>query len=324
MTRLKQSTLSPQTLTKQSSVGYGSACAKVILLGEHAVVYGHPALAIPLKELRITCRLSRQQQNQPTISCPLFEGELQAAPPALDGIRRALKGACLSLHTSLLGIHIDFLSSIPLSRGLGSSAAAAIAAIRACYQWQQTPLSAQKLNQLATISEQIYHGSPSGLDATTIIHETAILYQKPTFQHLSSSLSAALVIADTGTASQTKQAVAHVKQRLRVEPLVKHHLDHLGLLAHQAYRAYRNGQAKQLGRHMTMSHQLLEKIGVSNHQLNQLVQAALQNGALGAKLTGSGQGGCMIALAKTPIQARRIANALEQAGAKATWISAIS
>lgn len=299
----------------------GTAIGKIILIGEHAVVYGHPALAIPFPETKIKTIINRKKGHV-TLDCYFYKGLLSNVPERLLGLTTIIKEIVNSFSEKLEDISIKIESSIPPERGMGSSAAVAVATVRALYDFYERPLTREDLFKWSNISEKIVHGNPSGIDAAIIIGETPLYYIKgKPFIPFPFKLDAYLIVADTGELGQTQAAVASVKKLIEFNPKEGENIiKQLGILTDNAKTSIKINDIVSLGKTMSKAHTLLDKLDVSNETLNYLVSVAIDNGALGAKLTGGGRGGCMIALAETQYQANFISNKLLYSGAKKTWI----
>ncbi|MCF6466112.1 mevalonate kinase [Clostridium sp. Cult2] len=299
----------------------GTAIGKIILIGEHAVVYGQPALAIPFPKTKIKTIISRKKGSI-TLDCFFYKGLLFNTPERLLGLISIIKEIVNSFDEELENFSIRIESSIPPERGMGSSAAVAVATIRALYDFFSQPLTNENLLKWSNVSEKIVHGNPSGIDTAIIIEETPLYYTKGRpFAPFPFKLNAYLIVADTGEPGQTQAAVASVKKLMESNPekgelLIKQ----LGVLTEDAKISIEAKDVVKLGKIMNEAHSILDKLGVSNGTLNHLVSVALNNGAIGAKLTGGGRGGCMIALAATQQQAKFISNKLLCSRAKNIWI----
>lgn len=288
----------------EQTVGHGDAHSKIILMGEHSVVYGFPAIAMPLKGIRVTCRVTASQQP---FVVDLTDPLSTAVYAALEHLGQ--DGAC---------IRYEIVSNVPQRRGMGSSAAVSIAAIRAVYDYFGRKISDQDLEILVNQSEIIAHTNPSGLDAKTCLSDNIISYIRNVgFKHLPFKGMAYLVIADTGIHGQTREAIKKV-QDLNEKALP--HLNRLGGLAEQFEVALLASNYEVMGEQMTQAHESLKALGVSCEASDQLVDQALTAGALGAKMTGGGLGGCIIALADSESLALTLQSQLKQKGAKQTWI----
>ena len=221
-----------------------------------------------------------------------------------------------------LSFEITTRSDFPHERGLGSSAAAAGAIIRAVLDACQRDASADELFTLTQLAEQVAHGKPSGLDAAATSSPHPIRFQGGRMRPLDQRIEQAhLVIADSGVHGSTRQAVGGLRLRHEentgtIGPLI----DELGALAQAAVTALGDGDAPALGATMDRAHTVLAELDLSLPVLDELTASARRAGALGAKLTGGGLGGCVIALADSAQAADRIRAALERSGAPATWI----
>lgn len=307
-----------------SNPAVGTAHGKIILMGEHSVVYGEPAIAVPFPSVSVVATVT-EKSGSITIESDYFTGELEQAPHSLDNLKAAVQVTCEALGQPASSFHIQIQSTIPPERGMGSSAAVAAAVIRSLYAHFHRDLDREQLLRLVNVSETIAHGNPSGLDAWMTSGEIPVYFQKEKpFEPLPIQMDAYLVVADTGQKGQTKDTVRDVS---RLEQLYSEEaqriIRRLGSLAEQAKVAIQEKNPVQLGECMKQAHSQLMTLTVSNAHLDRLVAAALYAGALGAKLTGGGRGGCMIALAADRIAAENIAGALERAGAEQTWIQSL-
>lgn len=300
--------------------GHGVASGKIILMGEHSVVYGKPAIALPFKQAQISSKVFKTNGNI-TIDSIYHNGLLDEAPDTLYGIKQLIYIVLVYLKQPFNGIHIKIESSLPAQRGLGSSASVSIAIVRSLFDAFKTELSQERLNYFVDVAEQIHHLNPSGLDATTIAFGQAVFYQKDIGKSvISLKLDAVIVIADTGKKGLTREAVEEVRQLWNDNPtIISPIMDRLEALTNEVKIYLETNEVIRLGLAMTEAHHLLRSIKVSDDLLEKLVDESLLHGALGAKLTGGGKGGCMIALAKNEDQAIRIADALKNAGAENTW-----
>ncbi|RLY02038.1 mevalonate kinase [Streptococcus hillyeri] len=294
-------------MIKQSKIGVGKAHSKIILMGEHAVVYGYPAIALPLKNIEVTCRI------KPADKRLLFD----ATDPLVTAIFAALR--YLEIKDEPITYEIE--SMVPERRGMGSSAAVAIAAIRAVFDYFDQPLSMSVLEMLANQAEIIAHTNPSGLDAKTCLSDTAIKFIRNVgFSEVVMDLKAYLVIADTGIHGHTREAVQAV-EALEEKALI--YLHHLGDLVNEAEKAIFLKDLNGFGEAMFKAHDNLKQLGVSSPEADHLVSSAMSKGALGAKMSGGGLGGCIIALTESQESAIEIAQHLKKEGAVNTWIESL-
>ena len=225
----------------------------------------------------------------------------------------------LNIKDACIRCQID--SAIPEKRGMGSSAAISIAAIRAVFDYYQAELPYDVLEILVNRAEMIAHMNPSGLDAKTCLSDQPIRFIKNVgFEELAMDLSAYLIIADTGVYGHTREAIQVVESKGK-EALPFLHA--LGELTQEAEKAIQTKDAVKLGEILTKAHGNLKEIGVSSPEADALVETALEHGALGAKMSGGGLGGCIIALVANVSQAQELAERLEEKGAVQTWIESL-
>lgn len=301
-----------------------SAPGKIILFGEHAVVYGRPAIAAPVSQLRAAATVTHSSSNNCYLVAPDLNrhDRLQDLPDD-DALARAAR---LVLDAAGLAqppdVTIRVHSQIPIASGMGSGAAIAAAIIRALAQHLDLPdlQTNEAVSALTYEVEKIHHGTPSGIDNTVVAYEQPIYFvrQSPRNQiepfHVAAPLR--FVVADTGVRSSTKVAVGDVRRRYNQQPArFAQIFDACGRIAQAARQAIEAGNVAQVGRLMTENHGWLQKMTVSSAELDKLVNTALEAGALGAKLSGAGRGGNMIALVADEAAATAVAAALKITGA---------
>ncbi|TVP90634.1 mevalonate kinase [Alkalibacterium sp.] len=310
-----------KTLSDQA---VGTAHGKLILIGEHAVVYSEPAIAFPFPAAPVEVRI-KKITGQTVLTSTYFQGLLHAVPEPLNNLKTLIHTICHDLNQSVNGLNISILSQIPPERGMGSSAAVATAVTRALFSLFERELTQERLLTYVDISEKIAHGNPSGLDARVTSSDSPIYYKRGScFKPLELNLKGYLIAADTGVKGQTREAVGDVARQMQENPSsTEKTIRTLGQLSDAAKAATETNQIEELGRLLSLAHSCLKQLNVSSNQLDRLVETALASNALGAKLTGGGRGGCMIALAKTKKQAEDIARHLKENGATQTWIHAL-
>ncbi len=299
------------------------APGKVILVGEHAVVYGRPAVAIPVFQVRARASVETGDAGQGIVIVAAdlgrtFAAGRGAADPEVLPLEAAVLGVLHHLHLPLEhDLTITVSSTIPIARGLGSGAAVATAMVKALALHFSATLSAEEVSQLVYEVERLHHGTPSGIDNTVIAYERPVYFVRGEgLQTFPVGRPLQLVIADTGVVSSTKAVVEWVRtawQRSKDE--YEALFDDVGSITRAARRAMEMGDEESLGRRMDENHRLLQDMGVSSPQLDSLVEVAKGSGALGAKLSGAGRGGNMIALV-TPERRDDVERALVSEGAQ--------
>ena len=303
---------------------FGKATGKVILFGEHAVIYGQPAIAIPVTRVNATARvLPNLTADTPTVHIQAAEicvdadlSDLPSDHPLAAAVRLILKEIAPQ---PIPSITLQLSSTIPVAAGMGSSAAVTVAIIRALSAFFGKPLSSAEVSDLAYEVEKIHHGTPSGIDNNVIAHQKPVYFvrEKP-IQFLTIFTPTHWVIADSGEKTPTRETVAAVKQSHMQDPAYYNQIfDQIGAITQEARYALPVGDLSTLGILMNENQRLLKGLGVSSPKLEHLITAALEGGAVGAKLSGGGRGGNVIALA-TPGTVETIERALRNAGAVKT------
>jgi mevalonate kinase len=315
-----------------------SASGKVILFGEHAVVYGQPALAVPVAQVQATAAITLPALPHGAEAAPATiwieardlrrRYRLSEAPPH-DPIAAAITLALARANSGgrpvwppsfTLVLH----STIPIGSGLGSGAAICTAIVRALDAYLGLALSNAEVSALVYETEKLLHGTPSGIDNTVIAYKQPVYFirgQAPA--PFKTAAPFTLVIGDTGLSKPTRLVVGDVRKAYDHEPVRYAALfDAIGAIVKQAHAAIEAGEPWRLGPLMNQNHALLQEMGVSCPELDTLVTSALAAGALGAKLSGGGRGGNMIALVSSDTAAQ-VAAALEAAGAKRALVTQV-
>jgi len=304
-----------------------SAPAKIILFGEHFVVYGEPAIVVAIDkraraeaERRQDERLRFQSANLNT-SCYFENGAFKVERGDAKQVRFKFEPVKLAVEKVLavygknVGLDIRINSAIPVAAGLGSSAAVVASVTAAVAALLELEFSKQDIFRIAYEAEKIVHGTPSGVDPAIATFGGTLLFQVDTgFKPLEVKTDIPLVIGDTGVERSTRIQVEKVRETMDSFPQITDPLRKAAReIVLRAVTALQENDLETLGRLMNINHALLYGIGVSDESLEWLANAARKAGALGAKLTGAGGGGCMIALAR-PEKLENVSEAIMRAG----------
>ena len=309
-------------------MGTGSGKGKAILFGEHFVVYGFPALAAGTSSVT-TAKLTRVRSFGHTLvdNRPAMPGykekKYEEQKASLENILKHL-----NIDTTKMGFQIDLEGDLVCASGIGASAASCVAIARSLNDEFELGLDDDQINEAAYEGEKGYHGTPSGLDNTASTYGGLVWFERdlsggpPKFEKLKLDKAVNLVIASTGITASTIEVVGAVKIRKEADP------KWFDTISEQYNKVVLEGKdalvqldLQKVGELMNKNHELLQELSVSCEELDNLVQVALENGAIGAKMTGTGRGGNMIALAPDEATAKQIAEALEKARAAGVWIT---
>lgn len=303
--------------------GKASAPAKIILFGEHFVVYGNPAILASI-DRRITVSAKKGKQGKVTIKSDIASGEFEGstfklieginARNALDPLYFAAKQA-LDSRKQKTGLEIMIKSDIPYGVGLGSSAAALVATIAAVESLLGRP-DKKKICENAIEAERIIHKNSSGADCFVSTFGGLIHYSKGGgFKKVESKTKLPLIIGDTGIKHNTGELVSSVRKLKEANQMAFGGLmSQAKDICNQALAALGSGNVDQLGLLMNESQLLLNRLGVSHEKADDLLEVAKSSGALGAKMTGAGGGGAIIALAASKEDSERVAAGIKAEG----------
>jgi len=295
-----------------------SAPGKVILFGEHAVVHARPAVAVAVTQVRATATVEPAPPGSGlTLVAPDVEKRISlSSAPQDEPLAAAARHTLTHLSSPQPDATVTISSTIPIASGMGSGAAVSTALVRALAGFLGHTLEPTQVSAIVFEVEKIHHGTPSGIDNTVIAFEQPIYFMHDhPIQRLTVGQPFTLLIGDTGTRSPTRRVVAHVRRAWERDPAHYDALfDQIGDIADEGRRVIEAGDVDALGPLMDENHALLIDLGVSSPQLDELVDAARFSGALGAKLSGAGQGGNMIALVESDL-VEDVAEELMDAGA---------
>ncbi|NHJ21296.1 MAG: mevalonate kinase [Candidatus Lokiarchaeota archaeon] len=302
-------------------MGTGKGYGKTILFGEHFVVYGLPAIASALSSYTSADLQIEDGKGWEVIdNRPATPGYKEKKyDEAMQSIKNVIEFTNIDVGCQKL--KITFSGDLIAASGVGASAAQATSLARAINDTFTLMLSDEKINEAAYEGEKAYHGTPSGIDNTASTYGGLIWFEKNLnggknkIEMVKSGNKIPLIIANTGITASTAEVVVDVRKLKEANPLKfeKIFSDYHNL-AIDAKIALLEGDMKTIGRLMTENHKLLQQITVSAEVNDKLVDLAIKNGALGAKLTGTGRGGLVIALAESEEIQRNIADIIEKEG----------
>lgn len=303
-------------------MGKGIGFGKVILFNEHFVVYGLPAIASAIGA-KTTALVERRTGSGVEISDERPETKGYKAGKATqqkESMDLMLK--FMNINTMKNAYRVTLAGDLLAASGVGASAASCAAIARAFSEELGLNYSDEKVNEVAYEGEKGYHGTPSGIDNTAATYGGLIWYKREGSSQLMERMKlkkpVEIVMGNTGLVADTKAVVGAVKERKEKEPEKYGRIfqDAKELVNH-ARKQLETFDLQKVGDHMNENHALLQQIGVSCPELDLLVDLARNNGALGAKLTGTGRGGYMVALTPGKGLQERVAKAMEKKGFQA-------
>lgn len=308
------------------SIVKSSAPGKIILFGEHAVVYNRPALAVPVNQVQVDVEILDSDSAGIWIHAPIINLHAELSTLPSD---HAIGSVILNLFqrfniSSPPNIKINISSTIPVASGLGSGAAVSVALIRSLSSFFFLQLTDEQINNMVFEIEKLYHGTPSGIDNTVITFNKPVYFIKgQPIETFKVGKPFTIVIGDTGIPAPTKESVGDVRRLwLKDNNKFENIFNEIAQISLIARRSIESGQPEMLGDLMDHNHSLLQQLTVSSPELDKLVLSSRDAGALGAKLSGGGRGGNMIALVNQA-EASKVAESLIKAGAKNTIITEI-
>ncbi|MGQ9550864.1 MAG: mevalonate kinase [Candidatus Bathycorpusculaceae bacterium] len=301
-------------------MGRGSGFGKVILFGEHFVVHGVPGIVSAIDSTvdaevkntgdRITIKDEREGAEGYTRKKRIQQRE---------SIERILKTMGIDPQKASLEIRLG--GNLPAFSGIGASAASSVAIARAIAEEFGMKFSDEKINEVAYEAEKAYAGTPSGIDNTAATYGGLIWFKRNlsggpnTIEKLTIKEPVEIIIGDTGIVADTKEMVSKVAARKKGNPEKYNPLfEEAEDLAFKARKALEEFDLRRVGTLMNENHRLLQEIDVSCEKLDYLVNLAREKGAFGAKLTGGGGGGCMVALTPGRELQEAVAATMEEKG----------
>jgi mevalonate kinase len=306
-----------------------SAPAKVILFGEHFVVYGEPAIVLAIDkrayakvENRADKRIFLRSTNLGLAvsienkNFKIEQGDPKEAKLKFEPVELAVEKV-LEKYGEKVGVNVEITSTVPVAAGLGSSAAVVTAVATAMSALLGMDMSKEEIFKIAYEAEKLVHGTPSGVDPAISTFGGTLLYQMDTgFKPLEVRTDIPIVIGDTGVERSTRVQVEKVKEVKEKYPQIMQPIMSAAReIVLRALDAFKKSDLETLGGLMNLNQALLYGVGVSDESLEWLINAARKAGALGAKLTGAGGGGCMIALTSND-KLQQVSEAIQRAGGR--------
>src|SRR2546425_8968816 len=300
------------------------APGKIILAGTHLLVLSRPDVAMAINlysEVQVTPKNSSGVDVDADIPLRFLAGKNRNS--GVPDPRQLLRPLQLAAEATLKqvgakdrGLRVDVECEIPVAAGLGSSASTTVAIISAVARSNGIEMSKKKIFQLGFVPENFLHGKPSGVDQAACIYGGMIQFSRPSnVKTVRLKKDPVLLVCDTGIHHMTRTLVGGVVQKSKKEKKdFQNYLAKVREISSGVARSLREGDDEDLGTLMNQNHELLRKIGVSHPKLDHLVEVARRAGALGAKLTGAGGGGCVIVLSPSRVVRDRIARVLRREG----------
>lgn len=308
-----------------------TAPGKVILIGEHAVVYGQPAIAVPVTQVQSRAVILACPKGKPgdvTIDAPDIQLKTRLENLSVDHpFSIAFEAVRKELHlTYFPAMRLRISSTLPIAGGMGSSASIAVAIIRALTRFLGVELPNETISALAYQVEKRQHGTPSGIDNTVITYAQPIYFiREQPYEVLPVGKDIPLIVADTGIRSSTAAVVNDLRSRWQKDPQTYDPIfAAIGSIAARAKQAICTGDLSLLGDLINENQKYLHEMSISCRELDHLVEQAIKFGALGAKLSGGGRGGNMIVLPSSIEQAEMIAIKLRENGAFRTLVTTVA
>lgn len=295
-----------------------SAFGKVILLGEHAVVHGRPALACAINRL-VVCRFEGRAEGPISLSVPHWNVKVKVGEQS--PLAQALEVVARGTGADHLSIDLHAVAELPPAAGLGSSAAMMVAVTRALAAAAGRQLDPATIERIATDGERLFHEKPSGIDVALAANGGVGLFQRERGLEVISAEPFELIVALSGESRRTGDMVRAVAERLESDPdATGALLDEMGDAAEQSAADIASGNLAALGPRMNRAQDILRQLGLSTRAIDALCQVAVRAGAVGAKLTGAGGGGAVIALC--PDNPEQVVSAMRALGREAFTVTA--
>ncbi|MEM3031691.1 MAG: mevalonate kinase [Nitrososphaerota archaeon] len=307
-----------------------SAPAKVILFGEHFVVAGRPALVTAIdRRAYVTCSpRSRGILVRSGRSMVLWDRGrvVEGSSQVVNSLRpyQVMARTILEEHGGVEGVELEIMSEIPRGAGLGSSASVAVASAKALTTMLGVDNSSEAVIRYAMTCEKMIHGRPSGIDVHIAAAGGTLLYRSSSdWTSFTHNISPGILVIDSGGRRGTGKMVESVQTFVRNKPAEFQELTHVyDELLKESIEAIEASNLRRVGMCMNINQMLLRLLGVSSNSIERAINSAISAGAYGAKLTGAGGGGCVIAVGEADVM-RRAAEALAKKYA-GSWLAAVA
>jgi len=298
------------------------APGKSILFGEHAVVYGYPAIATAIS-INSRCNIKEIPKDKISINLKNYDTIINGFN--LSSLKSEIPskykqyGKCLQIMKNQFGIDLNNIeitleSDLFPGSGLGSSASLSVSLVFSINSFYELGLNKDKINKIAYELEKVIHGTPSGIDNTITTYGNAIFFQEGKFDFINLSKNIPLLITHTNIEHNTKEAINRIKDMKAKNPhKVQKILKNIGRITKEAKNELIKGNFEEIGELMSLNQKYLAELKVSNNKISQIVKISNENGAYGSKLTGAGLGGCVISIGEKHIL-EEIANILREKG----------
>jgi mevalonate kinase len=290
---------------------------KVILFGEHSVVHGRPALALAV-ERGAEVRAEPVAEGPTRLQITPWDVEVDTGDAPNEGrepLQRALKVA-RAFYPDERELSLSAHMHLPSGAGMGSSAALGVAVLRAMDEARGVSRPEQEIYERSLDWERVFHGNPSGVDNAMATHGGMAIFKKgEPLTRIVPRRKVRLVAAYSGSSSSTKAMVESVARQFQREPQrIGKLFDAIASIVSNGKLALEQGDMKSLGQLMTLNQKLLSALMLSTNEIEEMIAAALEAGALGAKVTGAGGGGCIIALVDGDLQHAAVKAAMQALG----------
>lgn len=294
-------------------IGHSVTGGKIILLGEHFVLYGASAIAIPFGAAKAKIQVEKAKEDY--IVSTLYDGKLDESPQVFKGLK-ALIMTCKAYLGINEAVKITVESTIPLQRGMGSSAALSIGITKAMFDYVGREFEYSTIREFAEAAEGIHHANSSGVDIETILNGKPILFNRskdPVF--INTDIDADLILVDSNIHGSTKEAVNLVAKFADENPHeMSSMIEEIKEIVSLGQIYLEENNIEGLGKVFNDNHQLLKRVGVSHPKIDLWIQDALGAGAIGGKITGGGMGGCFIILSTDKEITKKLKNDYSQDG----------